>query len=72
MQLRSPFDVLPSGHDWRGSAASSPRPGHRAAGRFRAVALARQHSEELGLVLRLLAVMAFFGGMALLMFCLPG
>ncbi|MCX5517900.1 hypothetical protein OSH10_05590 [Kaistia defluvii] len=68
MQLRSPFDVLPSSHDWRGSAASSPRPGHRS----RAVALARQHSEELGLVLRLLAVMAFFGGMALLMLCLTG
>ncbi|HEV7284332.1 MAG TPA: hypothetical protein VGN75_05705 [Kaistia sp.] len=68
MQLRSPFDVLPSGHDWRGSPASSLRHGHRS----RSVALARQHSEEMGLALRLLAVMAFFGGMALLMFCFTG
>lgn len=66
MPLRSPFDsIAPASRDWRASATTRA---HDGGVRPRAVAMARKHPEELGVVLRLVAVMAFFGVMATLLF----
>lgn len=68
MQLRSPFEIAPPSWDWRRISASRPRNPYRARG----WAMARQHPEELGVVLRLVAVMTFFGVMTTLLFWFAG
>lgn len=68
MQLRSPFDVSPASRNWQGTSTSLPSHGHRAPGPSRALAMARQHPEELGVVLRLVAVMGFFALLGTLLF----
>ncbi|WP_336802104.1 hypothetical protein [Kaistia sp. MMO-174] len=71
MPLRSPFDAIAAAaRDGRGASAAGSPYARSSRDRYRAVAMARKHPEELGVVLRLVAVMAFFAAMATLLFWL--
>ncbi|WEK51667.1 MAG: hypothetical protein P0Y66_06680 [Candidatus Kaistia colombiensis] len=72
MQLRSSFDVSPASQRWHGSSASRSALADGRRRHARLAAMARHHPEELGVVLRLVAVMAFFGITATLLAWVAG